>query len=166
VLTHNRSNDNDNDNDNDSAAAVPQSLTTRVSLGKSIIMGVVDHYILGATVIAMLSHRAVAPDTVQPDSRGSDWVATDGVVSEVVYSQTFDIHPGQIVLANDIPMPFLDEPGAIVNLASDLVDADTDESVPLSQAYMHHWILYGTSRRHSYRIPFGAGSEFRGLPGR
>jgi hypothetical protein len=165
VLTQSRS--SDNDINNDSAAAVPQSLTTRVSLvGESIIMGVVDHYVLGATVFAMLSHQAVAPDTVQPDSRGSEWAATDGVVSEVMYSQSFDIHPGQIVLANDIPMPFLNEPGAIVNLATDLVDADTDESIPLSQAYMHHWILFGTSRRHSYRIPFGAGSEFRGLPGR
>ena len=127
-------------------------------------MSFVDHCVL-ATVFAMLCHHAVAPDTVQPDSRGSEWVATDGVVSTVIYSQPFDIRPGQITLANDLPIPFLDEPGAIVNLASDLVDAGTDESVPLSQAYMHHWILYGTSRQHRYRIPFGAGSEFRGLPG-
>ena len=113
----------------------------------------------------MLTREAVAPDTIQRDSRGSEWAATDGVVSTVIYSDPFDIRPGQIVLASDVPMAFLDEPAAIVNLASDLVDASSDDSVPLSQAYMHHWILYGTSRRHTYRIPFGAGSEFRGLPG-
>ena len=59
-------------------------------------------------------------------------------------------------------MSLVDEPAAIVNIASDLVD-EQGNSVPLSQAYMHHWLLHGGSHRNDLG-GFGAGSEYRGLP--
>ncbi len=105
---------------------------------------------------------AVAPDAIQRDSFGSEWTEADGVIVKTFYSPAVAMAPGQIIMQDDITMPFVTEPAAIVNIASDLVDQN-GESVPLSQAYMHHWLLEGDSDRNS--IPgFGAGSEYRGLP--
>eukprot|EP01050_Picozoa_sp_SAG11_P003879 SAG11_NODE_232_length_11930_cov_6.884794_2_plen_147_part_00 len=87
-----------------------------------------------------------------------------GLVTSVVYSDQFDVRPGQIVLSENMRIPLVDAPAAIVHLVADLVD-DTGSSVPLSQAYVHHWFLVGTSHKHPYPVTFGAGSEFRGLPG-
>lgn len=113
-------------------------------------------------LLAMGPSLATAPDAIQRDTFGSEWTESDGVITKTYYSPSVTMAPGEIIMQDDIRVPFVDEPAAIVNIASDLVDQNGD-SVPLSQAYMHHWLLEGDSDRNS--IPgFGAGSEYRGLP--
>ena len=51
---------------------------------------------------------------------------------------------------DDIQRGFVEEPAAITNIASDLVD-EQGRSVPLAEAYVHHWLLEGASGRNSIR---------------
>jgi hypothetical protein len=111
----------------------------------------------------LLPMLAVAPDAIQRDSFGSEWSERDGVVTKTFYSPAVSMRPGQIIMNDDIQMGFVDEPAAITNIASDLVD-EQGRSVPLSEAYVHHWLLEGASGRNSIRNSIGAGSEYRGLP--
>jgi hypothetical protein len=110
----------------------------------------------------LLPMLAVAPDAIQRDSFGSEWSERDGVVTKTFYSPAVSMRPGQIIMNDDIQMGFVDEPAAITNIASDLVD-EQGRSVPLSEAYVHHWLLEGASGRNSIRNSIGAGSEYRGL---
>ncbi len=112
--------------------------------------------------VPMLTQLATAPDAMQRDSFGSEWTEADGVVTRTFYSPSVSMAPGQIIMRDGIAMSLVDEPAAIVNIASDLVD-EQGKSVPLSQAYMHHWLLHGGSERNELG-GFGAGSEYRGLP--
>ena len=109
-----------------------------------------------------IAQLATAPDAIQRDAYGSEWTEADGVVTRTFYSPAVDMRPGQIIMRDQIRVDFVDEPAAITNMASDLVDEHGD-SVALSQAYMHHWLLEGGSRRNEI-AGFGAGSEYRGLP--
>lgn len=116
------------------------------------------------TALQLMPAYVVSPDvvTLNTDQHGSEWSSADGVLTKVMYSPEVHIRPGQIIMQGDIPVDFIDEPAAVVNMKTDLVDAQGN-SVPLSQAYMHHWLFEGESA--SQTIPgFGAGSEYRGLP--
>ena len=117
---------------------------------------------LRCVAVAVLADMATAPDPVQRDSFGSEWTEADGVVTKTFFSPSVEMEPGEIIMRGRIGMDLVQEPAAIVNIASDLVD-EHGESVPLSQAYMHHWLLHGASRRNDLG-GFGAGSEYRGLP--
>ena len=86
----------------------------------------------GISGLALLLSGVVAPDAVHRDSFGSEWTAADGVVRTVLYSEPIDVRPGQIILREDIPVQYITEPAAVINMASDLVDAQGN-SVPLSQ---------------------------------
>ena len=112
--------------------------------------------------LAMLAELGTAPDAIERDTFGSEWTEADGVITRTFYSPTIPMAPGQIIMRDDIAMGLVDEPAALVNIASDLVD-EHGASVPLSQAYMHHWLLNGRSDRN-HLGGFGAGSEYRGLP--
>lgn len=116
----------------------------------------------GLAVAVTWPEAAIAPDAIQRDAFGSEWSEADGVVTRTIFSAPLTMEPGQIILHNDIPIEFVQGPAAVVNIASDLVD-EQGNSVPLSQAYMHHWLLEGSSERNGI-AGFGAGSEYRGLP--
>jgi len=98
---------------------------------------------------------------------------------QTFYSAPVTVDESGIGFVDGEAMPWVDGSNAIVSLHSDLIDADTLQSVPLSQAYMHHWFLVGvrqvTTNRtingtnHSMQslqhvAQYGAGSEFRGVP--
>jgi hypothetical protein len=105
--------------------------------------------------LAMLAELGTAPDAIERDTFGSEWTEADGVITRTFYSPTIPMAPGQIIMRDDIAMGLVDEPAALVNIASDLVD-EHGASVPLSQAYMHHWLLNGRSDRNHLGIPWVA----------
>ena len=73
-----------------------------------------------------------------------------------------------------LPMPNPGVPYAIIGMAYDIVD-DTNRSVPISELYMHHWLVYDTPTTGSgFNIGcggegtfvsnvYGAGAVMRGI---
>lgn len=95
-------------------------------------------------------------------SAGVEWGETDGVLKKTFYSPPLTLHVGQYTMREHIPIPFLTSPSMVVKIDTDFVDL-AGKSVPLTQAYMHHWLMTNSDlSRQNTLGSFGAGSEFRG----
>ena len=108
-------------------------------------------------------------------------VALVGSAAAALQERTFlsppiTLEPGQVANtgAKNTPLDWFEGPGAVRYFSADVVDA-TNQSVPLSEIYVHHWLVYknydgtkgdnggpcqkklgGTSQT------FGIGAELRG----
>lgn len=96
----------------------------------------------------------------------------------VYYSHPVEIQKGGAIftlpVVTTIPMPDPGVPFAIVEMHYDIVD-ENKQSVPLSELYMHHWLVYdtltegtgwniGCGGEHTFVSNiYGAGAEMRGL---
>ena len=66
---------------------------------------------LPTALLALLAAQlATAPDAIQRDAYGSEWTEEDGVVTRTFYSPAVSMAPGQIIMQDDIPIDFVDEP--------------------------------------------------------
>jgi len=88
------------------------------------------------------------------------------LISETLYSQPIRVNSSGIAFREAIPLKFPQGHLAITGITSDFVD-ERSESVPISQAYMHHWFVNALRKTdggvHSIAT-FGAGAEFRNVP--
>ena len=95
----------------------------------------------------------------QGGTGGLHWAAGDGVITRTFFAPAVTMTPGEMQMTTVSGLDWVHEPAAVVNFESDLVD-EAGASIPLSEAYMHHWLMHSDGT-----AGFGAGSEFRGVGG-
>lgn len=96
----------------------------------------------------------------------------ENVTSATYFSQAFDLKPGGFIFtdSDETPVEFpRDSPYAITGFRGEIVYAATNESVPLSKVYDHHWVVSHTGFVNPFcpngpTYVFGIGAESRNTP--
>lgn len=152
-----------------------------------LVLFLVAHAVADYTVPA--SESGIGEEVhVQTNQKQVEWGAGEhtpvnhemygNTTTSVYYSHAITLIKGEAWFTlpdvTPLPMPNPGSPYAIIGMAYDIVD-DSNQSVPLSELYMHHWLVYDTPTTGTgFNIGcggegtfvsnvYGAGAEMRGM---